>query len=780
MNDPDVHESIVLLVWAIALAAIVAGVFAGVLLPGGGTRGWHGRWLKLPAIRIARWRVWVIAGVLVAGVACGAIGEANVDGQHQDHGQGAVGRIVDLLHKGVRQITGEAEAKPADGLMTRLSRVAGLAAILLLAFEVIVKLFQEPVQRWRLSRQRGHVVVCGLGRIGEELCHACCRAGMQVTAIESDPNSPGIASAIEAGALVWVGDATRTRDLRLARAARATHVFIATGSDESNLEAAHDLLSVLLESGGDGGIAATLLSRQRKPPSIVVHLDRPSLESVVTHMTKPSSLERYANELKKMSPEKDRHRQRRDAAIDRSCKWLVDRGIDLRCFNVTDRVIQELFDNHILDRRPTRVQTDGCSGEQGAELAHFVIVGFGDVGQRLALCLAETAHFENLRRSRMTIVYAAHEKDAMQRFRSQHRRLFPPPPAGGKEPEAPKVMFEVAESHDHWGFGVEVRNGDAPDKHDRGVHFVCNGSYVRHEGGAASPSLVDGLVRLANAKHVRPMVFLCDADDDGNCAAALQLREELTLRLGTKAPRPEASRGSCRDHAITIFPFVPNRPMLAKLATPCDSRSVDLIPFGDAAIACTFAKLKADAELPLAKAIMADFHAGRPESCGTPPEWEALSAWERHANLAAARHVNAKLRVIGLKLVPVASGACGVHPSPDVLARLRNSDRDLLKQMEHNRWMAERLLRGWNFGERSSDDGADYKRRWAFVDWPNLVPQERQKDDRQIELLMRVFGASDAEQGSFIKYVNDLSRHFELKMVSAQPKSGRSRDGGSP
>ena len=270
--------SVVLIVWVLVLVGLVVGVFFGVLFPGGvRTRGlgradgvlaggWAGylglvrRLGEAGALVLARWRVWVIVGVLLSGLVFGTIsgycttaaGADGAEGGGLPYGQGVAGRFVDMLYVGVREITGEAEPEGGHPLVSRMARAAGLAAILLLAFELIVKLFHEPVQRWRLGRQRGHVVICGLGRIGRDLCRACCKAGLRVTVIERDAKSPGIAAAVEHGALVWIGDATRKSVLRLVRAGRATHVFFVIGTDEQNLEAAHDLLSVLLEPGRGG------------------------------------------------------------------------------------------------------------------------------------------------------------------------------------------------------------------------------------------------------------------------------------------------------------------------------------------------------------------------------------------------------------------------------------------------------------------------------------------------------------------------------------------------
>ncbi len=50
-----------------------------------------------------------------------------------------------------------------------MARLAGLAAILLLANEAIQQLFAKPIQQFWLSRQKRHLVICGLGRIGRTI-----------------------------------------------------------------------------------------------------------------------------------------------------------------------------------------------------------------------------------------------------------------------------------------------------------------------------------------------------------------------------------------------------------------------------------------------------------------------------------------------------------------------------------------------------------------------------------------------------------------------------------
>lgn len=718
----------------------------------------------------------MIVGVLLSGLVLGTIsaycttaaGTGGVDGE--GYRQGVAGRFVDMLYGGVKEITGEAEPQAEDPLVSRMARAAGLAAVVLLAFELIVKLFHEPVQKWRLRREKGHVVICGLGRIGRELCRACCEAGLRVTVVERDPDNPAIAAAIEQGALVWVGDATRKGVLRLVRAARATHVFFVIGTDEQNLEGVYDLLSVILEPGRDGSVGT--VRSGAKPPEVVVHLDRPALETVLVHMKQPERLRLCAEEMKRRDDKPSRGAARRQAAVDRSLAWLSQADITLRSFNATDRAIQELFDTHILERRPALAESNAGGTVDGPafEVAHFVIIGFGQVGQRLALYLAEQAHFENFRRSRMTIVHALHEAEAVSRFCDEHPKLFPTAKLvceaaedgvpEGYDPAAPDSAWMPDPRLDQWDFGVRVRDVAKPCDDDRGVEYVCNGGFVEHAGGITSPDLVERLARLSVDLTVRPMIFLCDAEDEDNCAHALQLRQELDLRLKANSHERHG-----RDHAITIFPFVPDRPMLTQLTTPEDANSADLIPFGDCAAACTFDNLKSDPVLPVGRAIFADYIEKHPPSNGEPvPAWESLSAWERHANISPALHMNAKLRVLGFRLEPIGTGPASKGLELPSVKDIDRETRRVLEQMEHNRWMSERLLLGWSFGERARPEN---KRRPAFVPWESLPASERQKDEDQLVQVLRVCSGltSSGSDGSgrhegfrLVKIVEDFVR----------------------
>jgi siroheme synthase (precorrin-2 oxidase/ferrochelatase) len=96
----------------------------------------------------------------------------------------------------------------------------------------------EQVSGMRARLSSGHVVVCGLGRLGALLAKALRAAGYAVVAIESDPRNAEIGECREEGIIVLIGDATDRTLLRTTGVERARFLFAATGDDGANAEIA--------------------------------------------------------------------------------------------------------------------------------------------------------------------------------------------------------------------------------------------------------------------------------------------------------------------------------------------------------------------------------------------------------------------------------------------------------------------------------------------------------------------------------------------------------------
>jgi hypothetical protein len=340
------------------------------------------------------------------------------------------------------------------------------------------------------------------------------------------------------------------------------------------------------------------------------------------------------------------------------------------------------------------------------------------------------AHFENRHRSRMTIVYRPDEAEKVQSFRKTYPMFMSEdlPPTQAPAATTPFDAWNPWEDMDKWSFGVKVNDKQNPAVTDKGITFVVNGGYVEHEGDITSDLIFTQILGVCSKSRVKPMIFICGESDDVDSAQAVALREKLDYCL------PESSRDS-----VIVFAYVPRRPTLTTLVkeSPVSKR---LVLFGDSADSCTYNDLMFDLVGPLAEAIADayDFKYGVGPPANANPLTAAPNrvrftdrpAWERHSNLMAAAHLNMKLQYADMKIVPWDKS---IRPTDRMIY---DEKKRVIAQMEHNRWLAERLLAGWGFGQRSAPNTPENRRRFAFVDWENLKDSEGVKDFEQIDRIV--------------------------------------------
>ncbi|MBD3160989.1 MAG: hypothetical protein GF346_02380, partial [Candidatus Eisenbacteria bacterium] len=565
-----------------------------------------------------------------------------------------------------------APERGADHPFLALSQLFGLATVVLVAVEALQRLFANSIQRVVLARRRGHTVVYGLGEIGSHLIEDLAEQRRSESkrpwgmfegpvVVEIDRENDLIDKVRDHGVPIVFGDATDERLLKQVSADRASEIFFVTGSDEANFEGVSDLLHLLARPHGteqDG-------SRAGDPIRIYLHLRYPEVGRVL--------------EVAAESP-----------TIPRA------RPVIVRSFNVFDQAAQDVLVEDVLPRRP----------RESDEVAHFVIVGFGTMAKVLALHLAELAHFENCRRTRMTIVTAPRDREKVERFKILHPRLFPE--QAGLDPWMPD------EAMDHWSYGVRLKDVHRPgeDPEDRGIDFVCNGGWIEHRGAPRADDFIDRIVTLAGASRVRPFVFICKETDEENAALAQELRAELNERL----QKAEAGR-------LSVLAYVPERPKLTRLIR--DLRVEDLLSFGASEEVCSHEALTLPLQRQLAEAIARYYFE---KYGGESSRFTELKLWARRSNLSAAAHLNIKLAALGKRIVLRREGG-----GADPLGEVPESKRETIARMEHNRWLAERLLTGWTFGPR--DDTR--KKRPALVDWSHLSESEAKKDRDQVQAVLQ-------------------------------------------
>lgn len=634
---------------ALALVLVVWGFF-------GERRPW-----TLASGHVAR--PWILLGMAALTVAFGTVGwflhppSSNAAGAPA-HGAGT---FVSALYLSVQHLFLNAPAEPGQGTWIQLSRIAALSTILLLAYEAVYRLFSTSLLRVWLARRSDHVIICGLGRTGfqlvryfrdPELLAKRGESARQVVVIERHADHDRIEAARELGAVVQSGDATDASLLKRLGAARAAALCFVTGSDEANVEGACVATSLRTQDAPEAG---------SPPCRIVAHLRSADLGT---------PLEEFVAET-------------------------AGGAVQVFAFNVRQQAAMEVVARRLLPVRPRTPD----------KALHAVVYGCGPIAQSVALHVAEYAHFENLLRSRLTIVAGPHEGAAARRLRSDYPRLFPT--GGCPDPWHPDPAL------DHWSYGVRVADRAAPGPGDTGVDFVANGGIVTLEGSAISPESVERLVAIAKRGDSVPCVFLCAENDEANYTMAFELRGELDGRLD------RASRQKGEGPQVHIFAYVPHRPSYAKFA-----RREGLITFGSAAETCSFEAITWAPQRRLAELIAATYH--RMYGQGDAPPFHTRELWDRRSNLSSAGHVHAKLAVVDRRLA-----RAGTVRSPSAPSPFSEPHRLTVARMEHHRWMAERLLHGWSFGVK--DQAA--RRRPTLVDWDHLSDAEQAKDIAQaIEL----------------------------------------------
>jgi hypothetical protein len=148
-------------------------------------------------------------------------------------------------------------------------------------------------------------------------------------------------------------------------------------------------------------------------------------------------------------------------------------------------------------------------------------------------------------------------------------------------------------------------------------------------------------------------------------------------------------------------------------------------PFGSIEEVCSWEILREDYFDSLAKGFHQYFIARRE---GMPP-WDELSEDLRNSNRAAADHVDVKLRAIGCARVKKEK----IPPDTPIFEFTRE-ELELLSEMEHRRWSADRFLAGWTLGPR--DDIR--KTRPNLVPWEQLDEDGREKNRQQVRALPAV------------------------------------------
>lgn len=266
-------------------------------------------------------------------------------------GEATLGRL-DYLYYAVLLFALEYSGGHAEvNLPLQVARFMSPAVAAYAAIRAVMLLFDEQLERLMLRFSRDHVVICGLGKHGLQLAREFQELHRRVVVVEFDEANPNLSFCDEHGVVSILGDATKAETLRLANVARANRLIAVCGDDDVDL-----------------GIAVTLhrvlrAAKRRKPLQCHLSIHDPRL----CHLFR-------------------RHR-------------LFDTGEDtvhIEAFNTYENAARLLLRDQPLDAP--------LNGRDDPRHLHLVLVGFGKMGQSIALQAAKIGHFANGKRLAVTAI----------------------------------------------------------------------------------------------------------------------------------------------------------------------------------------------------------------------------------------------------------------------------------------------------------------------------------------------------------------------------------------
>jgi hypothetical protein len=125
--------------------------------------------------------------------------------------------------------------------------------------------------------------------------------------------------------------------------------------------------------------------------------------------------------------------------------------------------------------------------------------------------------------------------------------------------------------------------------------------------------------------------------------------------------------------------------------------------------------------------------------------WRKQQPFSRYSNQSVAIHTVLKAAVLGLSVIGLPAPGDRPQQATESLKALTYGQIRKLSEMEHNRWVAERLLRGWWFKRQRTD-----RTRWQLTPFDCLNAKEnpekkhgdqREKDARIILLIIGLIGS---------------------------------------
>jgi hypothetical protein len=124
-----------------------------------------------------------------------------------------------------------------------------------------------------------------------------------------------------------------------------------------------------------------------------------------------------------------------------------------------------------------------------------------------------------------------------------------------------------------------------------------------------------------------------------------------------------------------------------------------------------------------------------------PPDDPAMQPWEqlredlKESNRQQAGQIAEKLKAIGCNMVPV--------PGRELVRfEFTPEELEFLSQMEHRRWLDEKLKGGWQYGPVKDPVKKTHP---CLVSWGELPEEEKEKDRQAVRAIPRLLAEAGFE-----------------------------------
>jgi hypothetical protein len=322
-------------------------------------------------------------------------------------------------------------------------------------------------------------------------------------------------------------------------------------------------------------------------------------------------------------------------------------------------------------------------GETGTKPMNILFVGFGALVRELLLQTALTAHYPDFRLARVTVLCKEDQRNQVARFFYRYPHI--------------EKTLEITFVYDDALTVTEERW----EKLQSSNHFSV--AYVGAENDVEGILSARRLVRLNRLVEMPLLHFVVCLNQQTFLAEIID--DDFLPITADKAAIPRHAPIEyleTLDETMTIDVIV--NEVLDGLARSLHQSYVD--------------SLQAIGE-------------SRETNASLVP-WSELPAFKKKANQHAAAHMPVKLRCSNCEAVPM-DDPCEAVPFP-----LDINNMDVLAQLEHRRWMSDKYLAGYSYGEERDEDHMLHP---DLIPWEELSEADRDKDRNNIRQIPELLSA---------------------------------------